>query len=191
MSRFPFTHFPKGWFTVAWSSELAAGDVRPLRYFGKDLVLFRTESGEARVLAEKTAADEARRREVAEDELLLAAESRAANEKRALDAATARAESDRALAARAAERWTASSCISKVDLAGGFCLTVPPDVVVVGLAVVRLPAERSVLCACAMLPPVNTRAAASRIDMRVMIVSIPFQRPISFSGPLRGGFRGW
>jgi phenylpropionate dioxygenase-like ring-hydroxylating dioxygenase large terminal subunit len=50
MSRFPFTSYPKGWFTVAWSSELLPGDVKPLRYFGKDLVLFRTASGEPRVL---------------------------------------------------------------------------------------------------------------------------------------------
>lgn len=50
MSRFPFTHFPRGWFTVAWSSELGPGEVKPLRYFGKDLVLFRTQSGEPKVL---------------------------------------------------------------------------------------------------------------------------------------------
>jgi 3-ketosteroid 9alpha-monooxygenase subunit A len=50
MARFPFTYFPRGWFTVGWSGELSAGAVKPLRYFGKDLVLFRTESGEARVL---------------------------------------------------------------------------------------------------------------------------------------------
>jgi phenylpropionate dioxygenase-like ring-hydroxylating dioxygenase large terminal subunit len=50
MSRFPFTSFPRGWFTVSWSSELAPGDVRPLKYFGRDLVLFRTESGVASVL---------------------------------------------------------------------------------------------------------------------------------------------
>jgi len=45
MSRFPFTSYPRGWFTVAWSSELVAGTVKPLVYFGKSLVLFRTESG--------------------------------------------------------------------------------------------------------------------------------------------------
>ncbi len=41
---------PNGWFAVAWSRELHAGDVRPLHYFGQDLVLFRTRSGQARVL---------------------------------------------------------------------------------------------------------------------------------------------
>ena len=50
MSRFPFTYFPKGWFTVAWSKDLESGVAKPLRYFGKDLVLFRTDSGAAKVL---------------------------------------------------------------------------------------------------------------------------------------------
>ncbi len=48
--RFPFHPFPIGWFQVAWSHELEVGQVLPLKYFGKDLVLFRTESGEAKVL---------------------------------------------------------------------------------------------------------------------------------------------
>ena len=41
---------PNGWFAVAFSRELREGDVRPLHYFGEDLVLFRTRSGHARVL---------------------------------------------------------------------------------------------------------------------------------------------
>jgi nitrite reductase/ring-hydroxylating ferredoxin subunit len=41
---------PNGWFAVAWSRELHAGDVKPLHYFGEDLVLFRTRSGKAQVL---------------------------------------------------------------------------------------------------------------------------------------------
>ena len=48
--RFPFPSTPDGWFQVAYSEELSAGAVLPLKYFGRDLVLFRTESGEARVL---------------------------------------------------------------------------------------------------------------------------------------------
>jgi 3-ketosteroid 9alpha-monooxygenase subunit A len=48
--RFSFPPFPIGWFQVAYSADLEPGDVRPLEYFGKDLVLFRTEDGEARVL---------------------------------------------------------------------------------------------------------------------------------------------
>jgi 3-ketosteroid 9alpha-monooxygenase subunit A len=50
MSRFPFPRYPNGWFQVAYSQELAKGAVKPLKYFGRDLVLFRTEGGEARVL---------------------------------------------------------------------------------------------------------------------------------------------
>lgn len=49
-NRFPYPAYPLGWFQVAYSDELAVGDVKPLKYFGKDLVLFRTESGEAAVL---------------------------------------------------------------------------------------------------------------------------------------------
>ena len=47
---FPFPPFPNGWFQVAYSNELGAGEVHPLKYFGKDLVLFRTSAGVPRVL---------------------------------------------------------------------------------------------------------------------------------------------
>ena len=47
--RYPFP-VPNGWFVVAESADLAPGDVRALYYFGRDLVLYRTESGEARLL---------------------------------------------------------------------------------------------------------------------------------------------
>jgi 3-ketosteroid 9alpha-monooxygenase subunit A len=50
MSRFPMPRYPNGWFQVAYSDELVPGKVMPLHYFGKDLVLFRTEGGEARLL---------------------------------------------------------------------------------------------------------------------------------------------
>lgn len=48
--RFPLPRYPTGWFQVAWSSDLKPGDVLPLQYFGKDLVLFRTEDGAPKVL---------------------------------------------------------------------------------------------------------------------------------------------
>ncbi|NRA09648.1 MAG: Rieske 2Fe-2S domain-containing protein, partial [Myxococcales bacterium] len=48
--RYPFTSTPDGWYHVAASEEVEAGQVRSLRFFGRDLVLFRTESGEAIVL---------------------------------------------------------------------------------------------------------------------------------------------
>lgn len=37
--------FPVGWFVVAFSEDLAPSDVHARRYFARDLVLFRTESG--------------------------------------------------------------------------------------------------------------------------------------------------
>jgi 3-ketosteroid 9alpha-monooxygenase subunit A len=48
--RFPFPAYPNGWFRVAYSNELERGDVVPLQYFGRDLVLFRDDAGRARVL---------------------------------------------------------------------------------------------------------------------------------------------
>jgi phenylpropionate dioxygenase-like ring-hydroxylating dioxygenase large terminal subunit len=41
---------PNGWFAVAYSRDLVPGDVRTIRYFGEEMVLFRTRSGKARVL---------------------------------------------------------------------------------------------------------------------------------------------
>ena len=48
--RFPFSSFPSGWFRVASSNQLAPGDVVPLHYFGRDLVLFRSQSGRLHLL---------------------------------------------------------------------------------------------------------------------------------------------
>lgn len=42
--------FARGWFVISFSDELAPGQVKPLHYFGQDLVLFRTERGEPKVL---------------------------------------------------------------------------------------------------------------------------------------------
>ena len=47
--RFPMT-IPFGWFFVAYADELAIGDVKSLHYFGRELVLFRNESGVAGLL---------------------------------------------------------------------------------------------------------------------------------------------
>jgi phenylpropionate dioxygenase-like ring-hydroxylating dioxygenase large terminal subunit len=41
---------PNGWFAVEFSRELRQGDVKPIHYCGEDLVLFRTRSGQAKVL---------------------------------------------------------------------------------------------------------------------------------------------
>jgi phenylpropionate dioxygenase-like ring-hydroxylating dioxygenase large terminal subunit len=47
--RFPFTDFPSGWYVVGLSSELPPKAVRTIRYFGRELVIYRTESGRFRV----------------------------------------------------------------------------------------------------------------------------------------------
>jgi 3-ketosteroid 9alpha-monooxygenase subunit A len=49
VSRYPFPATPDGWYGVGRSDELAAGEVHPLRYFGRDLVWFRGMDGAARV----------------------------------------------------------------------------------------------------------------------------------------------
>ena len=51
MSRYPFPATPNGWYALCQSAELAAGEVRPLRYFGRELVAFRGDDGAARVFA--------------------------------------------------------------------------------------------------------------------------------------------
>jgi nitrite reductase/ring-hydroxylating ferredoxin subunit len=42
---------PNGWFAVAYSDDLHPGEVQRLLCFGRELVLFRTRSGKARVLS--------------------------------------------------------------------------------------------------------------------------------------------
>lgn len=48
--QYPFHPYPIGWFQVAYGDEVKPGDVLPLHYFGKELVLFRGEDGKANVL---------------------------------------------------------------------------------------------------------------------------------------------
>jgi phenylpropionate dioxygenase-like ring-hydroxylating dioxygenase large terminal subunit len=50
MSRYPFSPYPNGWFFALESRALPARGVVPLRYFGRDLVAYRSESGQAVVL---------------------------------------------------------------------------------------------------------------------------------------------
>lgn len=45
--RYSFTPYPRGWFRALFSSELDRGEVKRLELFGRELVAFRTESGEA------------------------------------------------------------------------------------------------------------------------------------------------
>ena len=42
--------FPYGWFPALLSDELGPGEVKPLRYFGQDLVIWRGEDGAPRML---------------------------------------------------------------------------------------------------------------------------------------------
>lgn len=49
-NRFPFSPFPTGWYCVAFSSELAVGEVRPVTVFGREAVLFRSASGRPALL---------------------------------------------------------------------------------------------------------------------------------------------
>jgi phenylpropionate dioxygenase-like ring-hydroxylating dioxygenase large terminal subunit len=42
--------FPTGWFIVGFASDLAVGDVKRAHYFGEELVMFRTESGQVHVM---------------------------------------------------------------------------------------------------------------------------------------------
>lgn len=42
--------YPKGWFAVCFSADLPPLGTRPLRYFGRDLVAYRGEDGQVRVL---------------------------------------------------------------------------------------------------------------------------------------------
>lgn len=41
---------PTGWFQVAWSAELEPGSVRPMKYFGHELVAWRSASGKVTVM---------------------------------------------------------------------------------------------------------------------------------------------
>lgn len=41
---------PTGWFQVAWSTDLPVGQVKSLRYFGRDLVAFRGHDGQVSVM---------------------------------------------------------------------------------------------------------------------------------------------
>lgn len=50
IGRFPFADYPKGWFRVAHAHEVAVGQVIGLRYFGRQLVCYRGDSGTPYVL---------------------------------------------------------------------------------------------------------------------------------------------
>lgn len=45
LERYAGKGMPVGWYQIAWSAQIAPGEVKPLRYFGQELVLVRSESG--------------------------------------------------------------------------------------------------------------------------------------------------
>jgi 3-ketosteroid 9alpha-monooxygenase subunit A len=45
MPGFPHDGFPEGWFGIGWSSDFEVGKPAFIRYFGRDMVIYRGESG--------------------------------------------------------------------------------------------------------------------------------------------------
>jgi phenylpropionate dioxygenase-like ring-hydroxylating dioxygenase large terminal subunit len=50
LEGFPYSSYPTGWFQFAWSAEIAPGEVKPLHYFGRELVCYRGEAGDLNLL---------------------------------------------------------------------------------------------------------------------------------------------
>ncbi|OBK85216.1 2Fe-2S ferredoxin [Mycolicibacter heraklionensis] len=50
MAKPPLSMNPTGWFQVAWSDEIGVGDVHAMKYFGREMVAWRAESGQLTVM---------------------------------------------------------------------------------------------------------------------------------------------
>ena len=50
MAKPPLSMTPTGWFQVAWSDEIKVGDVHRMKYFGRELVAWRAQSGQLTVM---------------------------------------------------------------------------------------------------------------------------------------------
>jgi 3-ketosteroid 9alpha-monooxygenase subunit A len=50
MAKPPLSMKPTGWFQVAWSTEIAVGDVHRMTYFGQEMVAWRARSGQLTVM---------------------------------------------------------------------------------------------------------------------------------------------
>jgi 3-ketosteroid 9alpha-monooxygenase subunit A len=50
MAKPPLSMKPTGWFQVAWSDEVAVGEVRTMKYFDREMVAWRAESGRVTVM---------------------------------------------------------------------------------------------------------------------------------------------
>ncbi len=49
--KVPFTWKPTGWFMIGWSAQFPIGEIRPLHYFGEELVAYRTDEGTLHVMS--------------------------------------------------------------------------------------------------------------------------------------------
>jgi 3-ketosteroid 9alpha-monooxygenase subunit A len=50
MAKPPLSMRPTGWFQVAWSAEIGVGDVHRMKYFGREMVAWRAQSGQLTVM---------------------------------------------------------------------------------------------------------------------------------------------
>jgi phenylpropionate dioxygenase-like ring-hydroxylating dioxygenase large terminal subunit len=50
MAKPPLSMKPTGWFQIAWSDEISAGDVHKMHYFGREMVAWRAQSGRLTVM---------------------------------------------------------------------------------------------------------------------------------------------
>jgi phenylpropionate dioxygenase-like ring-hydroxylating dioxygenase large terminal subunit len=50
MAKPPLSMKPTGWFQVAWSDQVGVGDVHAMKYFGTEMVAWRSESGQVTVM---------------------------------------------------------------------------------------------------------------------------------------------
>lgn len=50
MAKPPLSMKPTGWFQVAWSDEVGIGDVRRMKYFDRELIAWRAQSGRVTVM---------------------------------------------------------------------------------------------------------------------------------------------
>ncbi|CAJ1496552.1 Rieske 2Fe-2S domain-containing protein [[Mycobacterium] kokjensenii] len=50
MAKPPLSMNPTGWFQVAWSNEIGIGDVHTMKYFGREMIAWRAESGHLTVM---------------------------------------------------------------------------------------------------------------------------------------------
>ena len=50
MAKPPLSMKPTGWFQVAWSDEVAVGDVHAMKYFDQEMIAWRAESGQLTVM---------------------------------------------------------------------------------------------------------------------------------------------